>query len=283
MSNESTHVELARYLPLVEGSVVEEYRKKNKLVTPIALVVDEYQVAAGITNEYKAQFEGAVANIDIPALERLKGEDESQYLCGILLLVNTLMSQKNKSVASEIDGKDELRGKLTESARGMIKKIPEASKFLEVFQQFSFTKALFSKVIARFQASNSHNVLNESSNQWVNPNGQSLNILFHNLTLLKKEIGNEKKFLIVLALHPVEILQLRNKENNKISLAMATFCKNNNIQLLDLSQKFIEKIDFLEYFLPCDGHWSPKGHKFVKDLIIQELNSSTKNKSALKI
>ncbi len=135
MSNESTHVELARYLPLVEGSVVEEYRKKNKLVTPIALVVDEYQVAAGITNEYKAQFEGAVANIDIPALERLKGEDESQYLCGILLLVNTLMSQKNKSVASEIGGKDELRGKLTESARGMIKKIPEASKFLEVLMQ----------------------------------------------------------------------------------------------------------------------------------------------------
>ncbi len=152
------------------------------------------------------------------------------------------------------------------------------TKCKEIFLQYSFSCALFLKIKYLLTCYNSNICLNEISSQWVNPNKNSLDILFHNLTLLKKEIGNKRKFIIVLALHPVEIMQLNNKQANKISLPIASFCNKNNIQLLDLSQNFVNKSDFLEYFLPCDGHWSAKGHKFVKDLIIQELKGSTKIK-----
>lgn len=123
---------LASYLPLVDKNVTEKFRVDRRGDIPLAMVIGEQRVSAGIDETFKTDFQLAISSKDTLRLQDLLDADPSQYNCSVLLLLDSLKSQRPKLVDNLPSSEKQIkRVELVQASKEIIKSIPGGEKLVK--------------------------------------------------------------------------------------------------------------------------------------------------------
>lgn len=115
----------------------------------------------------------------------------------------------------------------------------------------------------------------ELSSKYYNCSSDEMSLMLHNLEQLKRQADlNKAKLCILIIPHKSDILFAeKNKHLNPVLLKeLNTFVEGKDILLLDLLVPFRNNNDYNDFYFDCDGHWSPKGNRFVAELLSKMLS-----------
>jgi len=99
-----------------------------------------------------------------------------------------------------------------------------------------------------------------------------------------EEIGAAPFLLIVPTYRDIRILRERpDAEISRLDLALETFCEKKRISFLNLSHAMVRwKGDFESLWL-ADGHFSPEGHRWVAEALLDALLSGSSGDTILNV
>ncbi|MBV1934331.1 MAG: hypothetical protein KUG59_06560 [Parvibaculaceae bacterium] len=84
--------------------------------------------------------------------------------------------------------------------------------------------------------------------------------------------GKEVSFFTIPRLSDLE--RLKNEKSDMVT-QFTKFAADNDLGYIDLAPKMSASVDdVFKLFLPCDGHWSPLGHKVAADILLEEFYSN---------
>ena len=142
------------------------------------------------------------------------------------------------------------------------------NKLNSLNKNFSFGRAFVSLLIKK-SFSLFQNTQIEKSLIFQKINSEKLNKYFFVLDkVVKKTKG--KKIALVLIPHTLDLL---NHDQDLLSPVIQKYCVQNGIIFINLKEKFSTFKDHKNITLPCDGHWSPEGHKIVSQILEKELTN----------
>lgn len=82
-----------------------------------------------------------------------------------------------------------------------------------------------------------------------------------------KTAADQRAFYLVIIPRVNDIEAYKKGENLPIVGILADFGATQNIPVLDLLPPLAARPDYLSLYLPCDGHWNPRGHQAVADIL----------------
>ncbi|NVK18562.1 MAG: SGNH/GDSL hydrolase family protein [Methylocystaceae bacterium] len=82
-----------------------------------------------------------------------------------------------------------------------------------------------------------------------------------------KDMAGDKKVSMISIARPND-LKRQAETPSPIIARLSAFAAENDIKFVDLAPETLEReTDIKSLYLPCDGHWSPKGHQLAADII----------------
>jgi hypothetical protein len=95
---------------------------------------------------------------------------------------------------------------------------------------------------------------------------------------LRKAAGDRPVLVLLIACRE-DLLAYDKDPRSPLGEALAPFCKEHRLELLDLLPLFAKAPDRDKLFLSCDGHWSPRGARFVADEVRRTFSWYSKTES----
>jgi hypothetical protein len=141
-------------------------------------------------------------------------------------------------------------------------------KINQINKDFSYGRALVSTFVKKM---NTLNIEQKEQVFFSELNSKYLQKYAYVLSKIR-ETAKGKKVIVLLIPNYAEVSKIKNNKNyNKLSPEVTKICKTLDFKLIDLtsdtsSPYFTENIN-----LPCDGHWSVKGHEIVAGIIKTKL------------
>jgi hypothetical protein len=103
---------------------------------------------------------------------------------------------------------------------------------------------------------------------------QEFDILMYNLKEIKKLAGDRPVYVFTIPAR-YELFALSNHDNyNKLGPRLKLELDSIDAKYIDIISPMIdslEKTEFKNLYLTCDGHWSEYGHQFAADIIASEI------------
>jgi hypothetical protein len=76
--------------------------------------------------------------------------------------------------------------------------------------------------------------------------------------------------MIVMTIPTLRDVQLFQKNHkNALSRQMEVFCKENQVNYIDLLPSFNTVKNPNELYVECDGHWNEKGERYVAEFLLK--------------
>lgn len=115
--------------------------------------------------------------------------------------------------------------------------------------------------------------IQEASNQSIIPDyynfsAEQFNRLKYSIAQIKK-LAKNKPVLLLSIPNKIEINQFQSSNKNPLGDSLSLFCKQINVEYLDLLKPFsnVSEETLEGLFYNCDGHWSEKGNEFAAQQI----------------
>jgi lysophospholipase L1-like esterase len=131
---------------------------------------------------------------------------------------------------------------------------------------FTYTGAMADFLVDRIKFMKEGTEKTYKSEVFSEKNIDAMDLFYHNIEKLRESMG-EKPLIILLIPHPLDLIEYRKTGKSILRDNLSTYCRGNNIIMVDLLDEFAKLESTAAYFLPCDGHWSAKGNEFVSELL----------------
>jgi lysophospholipase L1-like esterase len=143
-------------------------------------------------------------------------------------------------------------------------------KINTINKNFSFGRAIVSHLIKTLAGAKYQKQNKIKSEVFEKINQEEIEKYFYVLNKIKTKTKSKKIILLTIA-HPLDYINYQQTKSNKLGVLINNYCTTNNIKTIDLLEELKTYPNLPELSLPCDGHWSAKGHQVVADILQKKL------------
>jgi hypothetical protein len=143
-------------------------------------------------------------------------------------------------------------------------------KINQISKNFSFGRAMLSTFLKSVNNMKYQNRFVDKERVFENLNQESMEKWKYVFLKIKNK-AKGKKIIILSIPSNQDYLNFKETHINNLGAEIDKFAKTNNLEHIDLLNELKDYSNLKEISLPCDGHWSEKGHEVVANIVHNKL------------